>query len=64
MLESTIMSGLAYLRYSASQRHVIACGSKVLADLFVCRFSARSAEKRHTLENKVPLCRRLTAPTA
>jgi hypothetical protein len=31
----------------------------VLSDLFVCGFSARSAEKPHTIENLVPLCRRL-----
>jgi hypothetical protein len=34
------------------------CGSKELADLLVCGFSALRAEKPHTLENKVPLCRR------
>jgi hypothetical protein len=41
-----------------------ACGSKVLTDLVVCGFSALRAEKPHTIENKVPLCRRLNAPTA
>jgi len=41
-----------------------ACGSMVLADLFVCGFSALGAEKPHTIKNEVPLCRRLNAPTA
>ena len=30
----------------------------------VYRFSALRAEKRYTLKSKVPLCRRLNAPTA
>jgi hypothetical protein len=30
----------------------------------VCSFSARSAEKLHTIENEEPLCRRLNASTA
>jgi len=44
------MLGLTQLRHAASQRHVFACGSKVLTDLLVCGFSARSAEKPHTRE--------------
>jgi len=32
-------------RYSASQRHVIACGSKALADLFCVRFFRAMREK-------------------
>src|SRR6266508_861641 len=31
----------------------------LLHDHAVCRFSAQSAEKRHTIEKKIPLCRRL-----
>jgi len=30
----------------------------------VCGFSALRAEKPHTIKSKVPLCRRLTTPTA
>jgi hypothetical protein len=40
------------LRYSASQWDVFACGSMVLADLLVWGFSARSAEKPHTIEKE------------
>jgi hypothetical protein len=35
-----------------------ACRSKILDDHSVCCFSAQSAEKQHTIEKKVPLCRR------
>jgi hypothetical protein len=56
--------GLTQLRHSLPQRHVFACGSTELADLLVCDFSALRAEKPHTIENKVPLCRRRNAPTA
>jgi hypothetical protein len=34
----------------------------VLSDLFVCGFSALRAEKPHTIEHGVPLCRRLARP--
>jgi len=56
--------GLAQLRYSASQSHGFACGSMVLSDRFVCGVSALRAETPHTIENGVPLCRRLARPTA
>jgi len=36
----------------------------VLADLFVCGFSVRNAEKPHTLGHNVPLYRRLNAAVA
>jgi hypothetical protein len=42
--------GLTQLRHATSQRHVFACGSKVLTDLFVYSFSARSAGKQFTIE--------------
>src|SRR5258705_6648158 len=44
--------GRTQLRHSASQRHVFACGSMVLADRLVCGFSARSAENPHTIEKE------------
>jgi hypothetical protein len=59
-----VFLGLTQLRHSTSQNQVFACGSMVLADLLVCGFSALRAEKPHTIENKVPLCRRRNAPTA
>jgi hypothetical protein len=39
--------GLTQLRHPASQCHVFACGSMVLADLLVCGFKARIALKPH-----------------
>ena len=44
--------GLMQLRSSVSQSRVFACGSMVHADRSVCGFSARSAEKPHTIKGK------------
>src|SRR6476620_348000 len=46
------MLGLMQLRHSASQCHVFACGSMVLADLLVYGFSALRAEKPYTFEKE------------
>ena len=44
--------GLTQLRHSASQRHVFACGSIVLADRLVCGLGALRAPKPHTIEKE------------
>jgi hypothetical protein len=56
--------GLTQLRHSASQSHVFACGSKVLADLLYAVFPRVARKNRIQLKNKEPLCRRLNPPTA
>jgi hypothetical protein len=59
-----IRIGLTQLRHSASQSHVFAFGSKVLADLLCAVFPRYARKNRTQLKNKVPLCRRLNPPTA
>src|SRR5262245_57397343 len=44
--------GLTKLRYSASQRRMFACGSKVLLHRSVCGFSALRAENPHTIKKE------------
>src|SRR4051794_41159399 len=56
----SISVGLTQLGHSASECHAFACpstalrtsGSMVRAIFFVCGFSARSAEKPHTIEKE------------
>jgi hypothetical protein len=43
---------LTQLRHSASQSHLFACGSMVLADRVVCGFSALGAEKPHAIQTE------------
>jgi len=50
------------VRSSASQSRGFACGNMVRSDRFVCGFSRVAREKPHTIENGVPLCRRLARP--
>ena len=56
--------GLAQLRHSASQRHIFACGSMVLADLLVYGFSALRAEKPYTIETNRTALPKANTPTA